>query len=329
MIALNIYAETVTPDGLKLTPSRHIYAKSFDKFPKDAEIVAVVEKMATDLTALRKAPIFDETYIGPVLFTERAAVQVFSQLVAPNLAAGRAPLNFNGDGDEGALTERLNRRILPASLTIKDDPTIDAINNYGLIGNYELDAQGVAAKPLTIVENGIFKNQLASRLPTKKYPSSNGRARSSFGTPSISNLVVQSSGGKTFAELKQELINACKLQNMPYGIILREVDSTFNPTGRSLSPPIMAYKVYVEDGREELVRHASIDAFPIRELRQLLGVGNDSFSLNHLNGNGHMGEGIPFSVTAPSILMDELVIRKDTSTKAKPLIMTHPYFDSK
>lgn len=328
LLTLNIYAESNTPDGLRITPSRHIFARSFDKLPSEQELTKAAETLAENLTGIRKAPAFNEVYIGPALFTERAAVQVFSQLIAPNLGIERNTLASMG-ASEGSFDERMNRRILPSTITVVDDPTRKEIDGYPLIGGFEIDEQGVPAKPMTIVENGILKNLLSSRVPTKLYPQSNGRARSNFGSPFISNLIVEAKGGKSFAELKKELIDLCKAQNMPFGILFREVDSTFSASGRSLAPPILAYKVYVDDGREELFRTASIDAFPIRELRQIAGVGNDHFTLNHLNGNGHNGDGIPYSVTAPSLLMDEIVLRKDTSTKSKPLILSHPFFDKK
>ena len=326
LISVNIYAETITPDNLKITPSRHIFAKQFDKLPNAQELNQTAEKLAQDLTKLRNAPIFDETYIGPVLFTERASIQLFSQLLAPNFADERRSLSARG-GEGGVFAERINRRILPPNLSIVDDPTVEEISGYPLIGAYKYDLQGIPAKPLQVVENGILKTLFSTRVPTKKSQNSNGRARSGQGGPHISNLIIQSKEGKTFAELKQELINSCKAQSLPYGMLFREIDSTFYSTGSSLSPPILAYKVYVEDGREELVRNISIDDFPVRELRQLLAVGNDQNSLNHLNGNGQRGIGVPYSVTAPSVLMDEIVLRRDTSTKSKPLILTHPYFD--
>ena len=112
-------------------------------------------------------------------------------------------------------------------------------------------------------------------------------------------------------------------------MLFREIDTSFFSSGSSLSPPILAYKVYISDGREELVRNLSIDDFPIRELRQILAVGNDQFTLNHISAAGQRGSSVPYSVTAPSVLLDELVLRKDTSTKSKPLILTHPFFDKK
>ncbi len=325
LISVNVYAETFTSDSLKITPSRHIYARSFDKLPSFEEMTKVVENLAQDVTNVRKAPIFEDTYIGPVLFTDRAAVQLFSQLLAPNLAEERRPLSSRSN-ETGVLSERINRRILPPNISVEDDPTRSDFNGQHLIGDYKFDAQAVPAKPLNLVENGILKTLLTSRVPTKKYPTSNGRARSAFGKPFISNLLVEAKEGKSFEQLKAELLESCKSQSLPYGIILREIDSTFFMSGSSLSTPILAYKVYVEDGREELVRNISIDDFPIRELRQILAVGNDGVTLNHIFG-GQRGAGTPYSVSAPSILMDEIVLRKDTSTKSKPLILTHPYFN--
>jgi len=326
LISLNIYAETMTTDHVKITPSRHLYARSFDRLPDPAEITRTAEKLAADLTSLRNAPLFDESYTGPVLFTDRAAVQLFAQLLAPNLADDRPPLSARSNGG-GALSERINRRVLPPNISIYDDPTRQDINGQPLIGGYQFDFQGVPAKRLSLVENGILKALLTTRVPTKKNPNSNGRARTAFGRPFISNMVVEARDGKSFAELKQDLIENCKSQSLPYGIILREIDSTFFMAGNSLSEPILAYRVYVEDGREELVRNLSIDDFPLRELRQILAAGNDSFTLNHIFGSGQGAIGTPYSVTAPSVLMDEIVLRRDTSTKAKPLILTHPYFD--
>lgn len=326
LISINIYAETITTDNLKISPSRHIYARNFDKLPGFDEITGTAEKLAQDLTKVRNAAIFDDTYIGPVLFTDRAAVQLFSQLLAPNLADERPPLSSR-TSEAGVLTERLNRRILPPNISVEDDPTRTDFNGNHLIGAYQFDNQAVPAKPLNLVENGILKTLLTTRVPTKKFPTSNGRARSGFGRPFISNLLVQAKEGKSFEELKKELLESCKAQSLPYGIILREIDSTFFMSGSSLSSPILAYKVYVEDGREELVRNISIDDFPIRELRQILAVGNDELTLNHLFGGGQRGVGTPYSVSAPSVLMDEIVLRKDTSTKSKPLILTHPFFN--
>jgi predicted Zn-dependent protease len=316
LIALNVYAEALTTNNIRLTPSRHIYAKSFDDFPSTEEINGVINNLAQDLTKLRNAPQFEGKYIGPALFTERAAVQLFLQLLAPNL-------------DNAGLVERLDRKVLPTFLSVIDDPTQKKVGNFNLIGDYKLDAQGVAAKPLTLVENGVLKTLLSTREPTKEFPRSNGRGRSSGSgnvQAIISNMFVQAKSGKSFVELKQQLIEACRAQGLSYGILFREIDSTFAPDGNELTVPIMAYKVYVEDGREEIIRNTDIFDLSVRELRQILAAGNDAHAFNILIGNGHQGEGIPVSVVVPSVLLDEIDLRKDTSAKERPMILTHPFF---
>ena len=135
LISVNIYAETFTSDNLKLTPSRHIYARTFDKLPSFAEMVKTAEDLAEDLTKVRNAPIFEDTYIGPVLFTDRAAVQLFTQLLAPNLAEERRPLTSRGN-EGGPLSERINRRILPPNISVEDDPTKSEFKGHHLIGSF-------------------------------------------------------------------------------------------------------------------------------------------------------------------------------------------------
>lgn len=314
LITLNIYAKAITPDNLRLTPSRHIYAKKFDEFPSADVIDQTIKALASDLVAISSAPQFNEKYIGPALFTDRAAIQLFHQLLSGNL-------------ERGGLAERLGRKVLPSFLSVTDDPTISKLGDYRLFGDYKIDDEGVPAKPLKLIENGVLKTLLTTRSPIKDVPQSNGRARSGgYGSTSasISNLIVRSSSENTFAQLKQQLIDSCKTQGLSYGILFREIDSTFSPGGGQLSVPIKAYKVYVEDGREELITGSSVVDYSVRELRNILAAGNDAHPFSILMGNGHQGEGIPVSIVAPSVLVEEIYLRKNTSDKESPMVLTRP-----
>lgn len=296
---LNIQADTLTEDGQTLGLSRFFYGKNLESIASEAELTKTVNELAEQLMKTRSAPKFTETYIGPVLLTENAAVNIFAGNFAPNL------INRRGEGSRD-LSDRINRRVLPSFLSITDNPNLEKIGNTELPGSYKFDSQGIEAKPLKLVENGILKNMLTSRTPTKFSKQSNGRSGG------FSNLIVETLVKKTFAELKAELINQCKLLSMPYGIMLKGINS-----GTSI------YKVYVEDGREELIRSANIDGINIQDFRQILAAGDDSFTVNlPSRGDSNLS-----SVTAPSILMEEMVLRKDTAPKTRPFILTNPFFD--
>jgi predicted Zn-dependent protease len=183
------------------------------------------------------------------------------------------------------------------------------------------------AKPLTLIENGVLKTLLTTRTPLKNIQSSNGRARGTGprgASANISNLFVRSRDGKSFAELKKHLIEECKKQGLSYGIIIRENNSTYGAFNSNT--PLMFYKIYVEDGREELFREASLIDLSVREFRNILAAGNDPFAFNLLLNSSYNGTGTPASMVAPSVLLEETYLKKNKANKAKPKLLTQPFF---
>ncbi len=85
--------------------------------------------------------------------------------------------------------------------------------------------------------------------------------------------------------------------------------------------PLVIYRVYPNDGREELVRGARIIGLNARTLRNVSAIGNDSFVYNYMQSQvagfagtafgafGSAQNGLPASVVAPSLLFEELEIR--------------------
>ena len=99
---------------------------------------------------------------------------------------------------------------------------------------------------------------------------------------------------------------------------------TFSADTRSpIGMPVLTYKVYVADGREELIRGAFAQGIPIRSLRQIEAVGNDSFVVNRLSG-GDLPT--PTSIVAPSVLLEEMELKRPTGNQQKPALLTHPFF---
>ena len=325
IVSLKAAAVVQSSDGLVLSHSVPFNATSFEQLPSAETVAAAIKQLATDLTAVRNAPLLDADYSGPVLLVGQASTEMFARVLAPNLSGQRQPLS---ERDQGAvrseLVDRMNRPVLPRSITVIDDPTETKAGANELIGNYQIDDQGVPAKKVTLIQDGVLKDFLMSRRPSKDRPQSNGHGRS--GIPGreaaqIGNLFVKAVDGKSLDELKKALIDMTKTENLPYGIMVKAID----PDGRGpLGTPVMTYKVYADDGREELVRGATANTLSVRSLRQIEAVGNDSFVANRLAGA--QGASTPVSVVAPSVLLEEVDLKRPTAAQQKPALLTHPFF---
>ncbi|NIM11975.1 MAG: hypothetical protein GTO45_07645 [Candidatus Aminicenantes bacterium] len=361
LVSLAAHAATQASDGMKLKHYIPFYAPSIEGLPGETQLTAGIKKMAEELTALASAPVL-ENYIGPVLFTGQASAELFAQAMVPHLSGERPPLSDmpGQTGSSSKLANRLNRKVLPRELSIIDDPTLTTFEKQPLIGSYEIDDEGVAARPVTLVEKGVLKTLLMSRRPRKEISNSNGHARAGLrgnAGVQIGNLVITADQGKTYQELKKELLQLCQDQQLPFGLIIKTLDnpgitgmerdvfSIFLRSGRSGTPavtsPVMMVRVYVEDGREELVRGISIGDFKVGDLKDIAAVGNDSYVLQRLlsSGGGMMssvfmflssrgggGIGVPASIVAPSVLFEELEFKKKEEKGKKPPLMTHPFF---
>jgi predicted Zn-dependent protease len=362
LVSLFVRAATQASDGMGLKHFVPSYGTSLDQLPSEKEMATSIRKMAEELTVIASAPVL-ENYLGPVLVTGEAASELFAQVLAPQLSGQRPPLmeqqQMAAMMTESKFSARLNRRVLPSFFTVVDDPTQKTYEKHPLIGAYKVDDQGVPARPVTLIERGVLKTLLMSRRPSKDISQSNGHGRAmQLGSPSvqIGNLFVQATGGKSFAELKQELIDLSQDQGLSHGLLIKKFDnpgitgrefsmSSFSmrggPQQEQVTPPILVYKVFVEDGREELVRGVTVAEMSVRMLRDIVAVGKDYYVNNKLMGGGGImgllfsyafsfGQGgafgIPTTVIAPSVLFEEVELKKPGGAQKKPAFLKHPFF---
>jgi len=327
LVSVEVDAGTSAADGMRLRHWIPFNAGAFDQLPPAAEITKTIRQMAADLTNLRSAPVLDADYSGPVLFTGQASAEMFARVLAPNLSGQRLPLSEQQQAqtNRSELVDRMNRPVLPRFLSVFDDPTAQRIGNQELLGHYQVDDQGVPARRVSLIEQGVLKSFLMSRRPGKDMPQSNGHGRSGIPgreTAQIGNLFIQSSEGKSYEDLKQQLIKMCQEENLQYGVVIKALIGD----GRSpIGSPVLTYKVYVADGREELIRGAFAQSIPIRSLRQIEAVGNDASVVNRLAGSSDLPT--PTSIVAPSVLLEEVELKRPTGTQQKPALLTHPYFN--
>ena len=335
-------------DGM---PLNHFYATYAQK-PAGLPNVDAVRKglnvTGSELMALRAAPTAED-YTGPVLFEARAAAPLLAQILGPSVNGARPPLSFtpvmeqmlSGLGGKSDWVTRINARVLPTSVTIVDDPTAKDFQGKPLIGSYAVDEEGVKAGKVTLVENGVLKNELMSRRPGPDFQQSNGHGRAAFlndAKPTMSNIFFNSTETQSAADLKKKFLDSCTAEKLEYCILVREMD---NPSisllhqddfsellasygggaGTGDRLPLVVYRVYPKDGREEMIRGSRIVGVNTRALRNLAGIGNDNFVYNYMQSqaNGFSGtalgafgsaqSGLPASVVAPSLLFEELEVR--------------------
>ena len=281
-------------------------AGSTQELPSANDFVALAAKLADSLKQLRDAPVVDEEYRGPVLFSADAAATVFGDLVGENVLGNKPQLGQNSR-TTGAFAASYKSRVLPDFLSVVDDPTISSYRGQALLGHYEIDDEGVPSQRVAVIEKGNLVNYLVGRSPIRDFPTSNGHGRARvpnyFPGPSLSNLIVSSSQPVPQPELKKKLIDLCQQRDLPYCYYVE----TFGP---KLAPRLL-YRVWTKDGHEELVRGASFGELDTRALRSdLIAAGDDVYIEDHpLN--------IPHSIAAPSILFDELEVKRANVNKEK------------
>ena len=365
LAAIEVALDTQADDGMPLHDFYALYVARPADLPDAATARRAVAQAGTELMELRASPLVPD-YTGPVLFDARAAGSMLSQVLAPSLSGARPPLSMMRAFDQimermGGRSEwsgRVGTRVLPPSVSLVDDPTLKDYQGQWLQGNYEVDDEGVKAQRVSMVENGVLKNLLMSRRPGPDFQASNGHARSanlSTPQPLSSNLFFQSNEPLKSADLRKKFLDACRADGHDWCIEVKRMD---NPALASVRQedfsefigsiaggiatgermPLLIYRVYVADGREELVRGGRIEGLTLRSIRNLLGIGDDpavfgymqnpagGFAGTALGAFGAAQGGIPSTVIAPSLLLEEVEIRGfHGEPRRLPLVQAPPF----
>ena len=303
---LTIAGSTQAPDAMSLQRDTGFTVGSLKELPSASDFLARAAKLAATLKELREAPVAEEEYRGPVLFSAHASTTIFSSLVGENIL-GRKPELGKNARTTGAFAASYKSRVLPDFLSVVADPTLAAYGGEPLLGHYDIDDEGVPAQRVRVIENGTLVNYLIGREPIRDFPASNGHARSQVPAggpvPHNSNLIVTSSQPTSKDDLKKKLLDMCKQRDLMYCYSVE----TFGPR---LAPRLI-YKVWVKDGHEELVRGAEFGDLDTRALRSnLIAAGGEAHVDNH-------AQTIPHSIVAPAILFDELEVKRANANKDK------------
>jgi TldD protein len=298
-------ASAQADDGLRIDRNHGYVVTRPEELPGKEQIEKDARKLIASFAELRKAPLVEDDYRGPVLFSADAATALFERLVAPNILGLRPELGTSAR-TRGDYNSYFKSRVLPEFFTVIDDPSARKIDGVTLAGSYDVDDEGVAAQKVTVIDKGVLVNYLLDRQPIRDFPHSNGHGRSSLAAaprPQISNLIFTASNSIPFNELKARLIQMCKDQGRPYGYYVET-------TGPQLAPRLL-WRVYANDGHMELVRGAVFKELDARALRnEILAAGNETYVYNRI-------EPVPSSIVGPSLLFNELDIQRANRTREK------------
>jgi TldD protein len=298
---------TQAADGMRLSDDVPYRSVTPEGLPSQDQIVADAGRMLEGLKALRDAPVVGDDYQGPVLFSPGAASEVFDSLIGSNVL-GRRPRPGDLARTVGPFASSYKMRVLPAFVSVTDDPTLATFHGDTLQGHYAIDDEGVPAEKVSVVVNGILTNYLMDREPIQDFPRSNGHGRAGPGqppVPSVGVLEVESKEPLSPAEMKEKLIETCQQDNLPYGYYVNETAGV-----RNLAPRLL-YRVYAKDGHEELVRGAVFDDLDTRALRNdLIAMGNDPVVSNREGA-------VARTIISPSILIDEIEVKRTDEKNAR------------
>lgn len=340
---ITIAASTTSSDGSRQMDRFDVLAPTPADLPSNDWFMKEIELMVKRLKNLKTAEVFDRNYSGPVLFLDQAASELTSASLFSQedpLIAIREPLFADRNmkiyygNNPNSLGNKQNKKVIANDLTVKAQPALKAYNNIPLIGHFEIDADGVIPpKELTLIENGLLRTLLCDRTPTRTIPQSNGHRRFAFFNNGISYItgpgIIELSGKKQNSrdELKFKLIEKAKEEGLDYAIMIKKV------IPRAINYPVEIYKVSVTDGKETLIRSASINNVSLATLRKCIGISNQTTAYNMLVNigpdNSNLGafspdiSGLPSSFISPDgILIEEMDVEgaPKNLSEEKPIV---------
>ncbi len=321
---LFLIASTKADDGMELPRYESWLGFSEKDLPNDATVLKAADKMIGDLEALRVAPVADP-YTGPAILSGRASGVFFHEIFGHRVEGHRQKLA----NEAQTFKKMIGQDVLPKDFSVYFDPTVERMAGTALAGYYLYDNQGVKARRVDVVEDGVLKTFLMARTPIEGIPQSNGHGRAQAGFAPVarqSNLIVQVAQSSVKPDLKKLLIEEVKKQGLPYGLYFADISGGFTLTGRTIPNafnvmPLVVYRIY-PDGREELVRGVDLIGTPLTTFSKIEAADNHVEVFNGICG-AESG-GVPVSAVSPAILISQIEVQKKQKSQERPPILPAP-----
>ena len=316
--------EGKTADGSKLVRSQTYDVLEQAQLPDETQLLADVTQSIAELQALTQAPEAEPVTVPAIL--KNKAMAVFVHEVLGHRVEGHRQKE---DSFGKTFTDKVGQQVVSPLLSIVDDATLASFNQIPLRGFYYYDDEGVKARPVILVKDGILQGFLMSSSPIKGFSKSNGHGRGDEGNRPVArmgNTRVIASETVPYEQLEQQLLTEIKRQNKPYGFIIEDLSGGFTLTETNYPQtfkltPTLVYRIY-PDGQKEVVRGADMVGTPLVSFNEIMAAADD---YDVFNGSCGAESGwVPVSGIAPSVLLRKLEIEKTGKAESKPPVLPPP-----
>jgi predicted Zn-dependent protease len=323
--SLSMVARGKATDGMDLMALEDFQAADPSHLPPQAVLDEAATRVGEKLSKLVQADAV-EPFVGPAILSGRAAAVFFHEIFGHRIEGHRQ----KDEGEGQTFTKSVGMPVLPSFLSVMFDPTRRTLGGVDLNGYYSYDDEGVKARPVTVVDNGVLKTFLMSRSPIQGVEHSNGHGRRQPGLEVVSrqsNLIVQSTKQVSDQALREMLIAEIKRQNKPYGLLFDEVTGGYTTTQRRglqafTVIPLMVYRVYTDGRPDQLVRGVDIVGTPLASFSKILATSDKPEVFNGYCG-AESGQ-VPVSASSPALLVSEIEIQKKQHSQDRPPFLGRP-----
>ena len=324
--SIQMSAVSRAKDGLLVNHFKSFYGGNETEMPDLATLERTAAQLAGEIKQLRTAPMMDP-FNGPAILLPEAAGVFFHEALGHRLEGER-----QNDNKEGATFKgQLGKPVLPAFLTVIDDPTLKSVNGISLNGSYGYDDEGVPSRPVPLVDHGVLRNYLKSRTPVKGNIESNGHGRAEGTMDPIGRMastIVRSDKQVPYTKLKEMLLDEIRRQNKTFGLIIADISGgQTNTTTYDFQAfkgmPRIVYRVDGKTGEETLVRGVEFVGTPIGSLNRIVAASDQSAVFNGFCGaeSGY----VPVSTVAPAVLISEIELQRTRRALERPPILPAPW----
>ncbi len=297
---------TQAPDGMRLDRSYSSAGPSLKDLDAPEDFNKHAIEVIASLAELRKAPLVEEEYHGPILLSSDAGADTLRGLLAGGMAGTRPRLGTEARTN-GSFASSLHASVLPEFMDVVDDPALKTYDGKELIGAYDVDDEGVPAQTVKLVTGGKLENYLLSRTPIRDFPVSNGHGRAGItgpAQPSTGVFKISATNGLTDEELNSKLLAMAKDRGL--------TSAYYVQTLGGLATPRLLYRVSADgSGKRELVRGASLDDLDQRALRTSVSAAGKDLFIDNSFGD------IPQTVLAPALLFSDATVRRANEKNGK------------